>query len=124
MTFYDYDADFTLTLGGTYTITAHLSNAYTSQDGTIPTEINGSPDTVTVYPGAIDPLQCYTNVASPTIPFQASNTQFDFTINFADSWGNLHTTTISGVTVTSTATYNNLFKWGSSIGVPDYPDGL
>ena len=80
----------TLTLATTYYINAILINDYTAQDGSIPTIVNGSPHTFTVYPGQIDPVQCYTDVSTPTIPQQEAGVPFEFNIFFIDIYSNLH----------------------------------
>lgn len=58
----------TPTIAGQYTMTVKIKNFYTDSDSSLSTEIAGSPFTVTVYPGLVDPTKCYSDVPSSSIP--------------------------------------------------------
>lgn len=124
-----YRATMTATIADTYTVSVHLTNAYTATSSAIPTEISGSPFTLTVIPGQIDPVQCYTDM--PSSPTMGAGTSFDFSIWFVDLWGNLHTAStlenelsLGGYIVDSNTVYDNHDDWFSPIGVPDIPDWM
>ena len=75
-------------IAGDYIMTVHMTNAYTAAYSVTNTEVSGSPYTVTVYAGQVDPLQCYTDWSgSPTTD---AGTDFAIDIFFVDVWGNLH----------------------------------
>ena len=102
-------------------MSVHLTNDYTESSG-VATEISGSPFTVTVDPGEIDPAACYTSLTGSPLTQAAS--AYGFTISFVDLWGNLHYQTLSdeisdGMAVTVVADYVNHDNYPSPIGVAD-----
>ena len=111
----------TPTVAGTYTMTVDLTNDYTARTG-VATAISGTPLTVTVVPGEIDPAQSHTDLSGS--PLTTANVAFDFAISFVDLWGNVHDTTLNdeiadGMVVTVTADYVNHVNWVSPIRVAD-----
>ena len=123
----EYRATVTALLAGTYTVNVHLTNAYTATSASIPTEVSGSDFILTIIPGEIDPVQCYTDVpATPTI---VAGTSFAFNMWFVDKWGNQHTAatleselSTAGNVVDANAVYDNHDDWSSPIGVEDIED--
>ena len=108
-------------IAGTYSLSVHLTNYYTTQSGTA-TEIANSPWTVTIDPGAVSGPLCYTDI--PESPTNEASTSYDFTISFRDALYNLHTSTMSdeisdGMAVTVVADYVNHDNYPSPIGVAD-----
>ena len=101
-----------------------MNNEYTAQTGDS-TAIQGSPFTVEIIPGEVDPLQSFTDLAgAPTL---LAGTAHDFTITFVDLWGNIHTDamadeTAAGMTVSLVADYVNHDNYPSPIGVADLTD--
>lgn len=120
-----YSASMTPTIAGTYTMTVDMTNGYTVTVPGIQTEVSGSPFSVTVFPGQVDPLKCYTDLTGS--PTETAAVAYDFSINFVDIWDNLHYQTMTddlagGMTVTVTADYVNHDNWLSPIGVDDDPN--
>ena len=114
------------TIAGIYTLTAHMTNAYTAQDSSVLIELSNSPVTsIEVKPGLIDPSQCTTTVLPPTIPYHDAGTSFTFSIQIVDEWGNLFDETppqiSAGMVVDARAIYDNHNEWVSPIGVSDDP---
>ena len=86
--------------------------------------MSGSPYTVTVYPGEVDPAQCYTDLSGSLTSM--AGVAFTFKIQFVDLWGNLHYLTMTddiaaGLSVACRADYVNHDNWPSSIDVDDSP---
>ena len=57
-----------------------MTNAYTATDGNISTTVSGSSYSVTVYPGTVDPVLCYTDVPVPTTESQTADVAYTFNI--------------------------------------------
>ena len=105
-------------------MTVKMTNSYTTLNTWLPTELNGSPFTVTVFPGLVDPTLCYSDVPKFDLPELTANAVFNYKINFVDKYGNLHfqTMTDDGLIVVVKADYNNHDDWPSPIGVADFDD--
>ena len=100
-----------------------MTNDYTVATGAS-TTVNGSGYQMTVYPGQVDPGQCYTDLTGS--PTQTAAVAFTYKIQFIDLWGNVHYQTMNddiaaGMTVEVVADYENHDNWPSPIGVDDDP---
>ena len=51
-----YDASLSPTVAGTYAVTVDMTNAYTTADPSVSTVVSGSPYSLTVVPGVVDPV--------------------------------------------------------------------
>lgn len=69
-----YEATLTPLIAGDYSMTVELTNDYTVTSG-VAIEISGSPFTVTVYPGQVDPPVCSTDISTLVATASAS---YDF----------------------------------------------
>ena len=95
-------------LAGTYTLSITLLGV----------GIAGSPWTVIVSPGEIDPAQCTSNLGAAPLYATAGLTKF-FTIITYDMYGNRITQSYGNNTVSIFATYVNNTKYTSPLGIPD-----
>ena len=84
-----FEANVSLTIAGTYTVYADLTNDYTDTDSSIPIQVSnlsGSPLTVTVEADTFDPAKIYTDIAIK--PSSQAGDPFNYTIYFTDVYGN------------------------------------
>ena len=119
-----YQATLTPLIAAQYSLTVTMTNSYQVSQGSS-TALSNSPQTVTIFPGEIDPTQCYTSLSGT--PVTTANVASTFSISFKDLWGNLHYETLSdeitdGMTVTVTADYVNHDNYPSPIGIADETD--
>ena len=57
-----YQAEFHPLIAGTYTVNVEMTNENAIKSG-LPTVVSGSGYQLTVYPGQVDPAQCYTSIS-------------------------------------------------------------
>ena len=72
-----------------------MTNAYTTFNPSLNTEIIGSEFPVAVYPSLVDPTRCYSDVPSSDTLKLTANVAYNFKINFVDIYGNLHYQTMT-----------------------------
>ena len=113
------------TVAGTYTLTVTMTNSYTATDSAIPTDLKNTPFTVTVLPGPIEPLQCYTDIPATGVLAMTAGVDLTFKVYFADFYGNLYDDpalfssisdgVVNGKDVAVTAIFDNDDHWESPI---------
>ena len=106
-------------------MTVTMTNSYTATDSAIPTDLKNTPFTVTVLPGPIVPLQCYTDIPATGVLAMTAGVDLTFKVYFADFYGNLYDDpalfssisdgVVNGKDVAVTAIFDNDDHWESPI---------